>query len=213
NTTKVHQIVRANRLLTVRSMAEQENTDRETVTKVLNEDLDIRKVCAKMVPFQKINEILKGVFFYDTDDISSNTTVALKTIPQNQFQNCFKGWTRGEYLQRIHGAVLRNMEIDSLYSDASTSSEEDEVDEGRCTAGETEPINWERDALELEAAGLRDQRKAAWALEEHVNKVTDERNVPILGAKFKPAVTENINKGRDALKLETEKHRTRCKER
>jgi len=43
--------------------------------------------------FPKIKEILKGRHFDDIDDIRSNTT-ALKTIPQNQFQNCFEGWTR-----------------------------------------------------------------------------------------------------------------------
>ena len=44
--------------------------------------------------FLKIKEILKGRNFDDTDDIRSNTTAALKAIPQNQFQNCFEGWTR-----------------------------------------------------------------------------------------------------------------------
>ena len=32
--------------------------------------------------------------FDDIDDIRNNTTAALKAIPQNQFQNCFEGWTR-----------------------------------------------------------------------------------------------------------------------
>jgi hypothetical protein len=36
--------------LTARSIAEQENIDRETVRTILTEDLDMRKVCAKMVP-------------------------------------------------------------------------------------------------------------------------------------------------------------------
>jgi hypothetical protein len=36
--------------------------------------------------FPKIKEILKGRHF---DDIMSNTTAALKVIPQNQLQNCF----------------------------------------------------------------------------------------------------------------------------
>jgi len=40
--------------------------------------------------FPKIKEILKGRHFGD-DDIRSNTTAALKAIPQNQFQNCFEG--------------------------------------------------------------------------------------------------------------------------
>ena len=38
----------------------------------------------------KVKEILKGRYFDDTDDIRSNTTAAVKTIPQNHFQNCSK---------------------------------------------------------------------------------------------------------------------------
>ena len=41
--------------------------------------------------FLKIKEILKGRHFYDINDIRSSTTAALKAIPQNQFQNVFKG--------------------------------------------------------------------------------------------------------------------------
>jgi len=48
--------LRENRRLTVRSIAEQVNLVRETVRKILTEDLDIRKVCAKMVPKELIEE-------------------------------------------------------------------------------------------------------------------------------------------------------------
>jgi len=44
--------------------------------------------------FLKIKEILKRRHFDDIEDIRSNITAALKAIPQNQFQNCFEGWTR-----------------------------------------------------------------------------------------------------------------------
>jgi transposase len=44
--------------------------------------------------FPKIKEILKGRHFDVIDDMRSNTTAALKDIPQNHFQNCFEGWTR-----------------------------------------------------------------------------------------------------------------------
>jgi len=44
--------------------------------------------------FPNVKEILKGKHFGDIDDIRSNTTAALKAISQNQFQNCFEGWTR-----------------------------------------------------------------------------------------------------------------------
>jgi len=59
-------------------------------------------------------EILKGRNFDDTDDIRRNTTAALNSIPQNQFQNCFEGWTRrwhrciasqGEYFKGDHDGI------------------------------------------------------------------------------------------------------------
>jgi hypothetical protein len=62
--------------------------------------------------FPKIKEILKGRNFEEIDDFRSNTKAALKAIPQNQFQNCFEGWTRcwhrciasqGEYFEGDHG--------------------------------------------------------------------------------------------------------------
>jgi len=56
NIEKVCQIVRENRWLIVRSIAEQVNIDRETVRKILTEDLDMRKVCAKMVPKELTEE-------------------------------------------------------------------------------------------------------------------------------------------------------------
>ena len=64
--------------------------------------------------FPKIKEILKGRHFNDIDDIRSTTTAVLKAIPQNQFQNCFVGWTRcwhrciaslGEYFEGDHGGI------------------------------------------------------------------------------------------------------------
>jgi hypothetical protein len=61
--------------------------------------------------FPKVKKILKGRHFDKIDDIGSNKTAALKAIPQNQFQNCFEGWTRswhwcmdsqGEYFEGEH---------------------------------------------------------------------------------------------------------------
>ena len=65
NIAKVRQIVRENRRLTVRSIADEVNIDRETVRKILIEDLDMGKVCAKMVP-KDLNEEQKQrrVFSY-----------------------------------------------------------------------------------------------------------------------------------------------------
>ena len=64
--------------------------------------------------FPKIKKILRGRHFDDTDDIRSNTSAALRAIPQNQFQNCFEGRTRrwhwciasqGEYFEGDHGGI------------------------------------------------------------------------------------------------------------
>jgi predicted transposase YdaD len=49
NITKVRQIVRENCRLTVMSLAEQADIDIGTVRKILTEDLDMMKVCAKRV--------------------------------------------------------------------------------------------------------------------------------------------------------------------
>ena len=48
--------MRENRRLTVSSIAEQVNIDRETVRKIVTEDLDMRKMCAKMVPKELTEE-------------------------------------------------------------------------------------------------------------------------------------------------------------
>jgi len=56
NIAKVHQILRENRRLTVRSIADQVNIDRETVRKILTEDLGMRNVSEKMVPKELTEE-------------------------------------------------------------------------------------------------------------------------------------------------------------
>jgi len=56
NIAKVRQIVRENRRVIVRSIAVQMNIDRQTIRKILTEDLDMRKVCAKMVPKELTEE-------------------------------------------------------------------------------------------------------------------------------------------------------------
>ena len=56
NIAKIHQIVHKNHQLTLRNIAELVNIERETVRKILTEDLDMRKVCAKMVPKELTEE-------------------------------------------------------------------------------------------------------------------------------------------------------------
>ena len=50
NTEQVKQLVRADRRLTVRMIASELFISKETVWKIITEDLGMRKICAKMVP-------------------------------------------------------------------------------------------------------------------------------------------------------------------
>jgi predicted transposase YdaD len=64
NIAKLHQTAHENRRLTIRSIAEQANINTETVRKILNEDLDMRKVWAKMVPKDLLTQqCLCGSFY------------------------------------------------------------------------------------------------------------------------------------------------------
>ncbi|XP_023702658.1 protein hook homolog isoform X1 [Cryptotermes secundus] len=141
-----------------------------------------------------------------------------------------------EDLQHIHGAVLQNMEKDSSYSDASTSGEEDEVDEsqtdmdniietgmaqdrgsllldtGRCMTGEIEAIKRERDALKREIEEFRDQFKCVSTLKDYADEVTKERDALIFEAELNAEITRNTIEERDALRLETEQLRAQCKQ-
>ena len=87
-------------------------TKRITVLEYFAYSPDLAPSCFFLFP--KIKEILKGGHFDDIDVIRSNTMAALKAIPQNQFQNCFEGWTRcwhrcissqGEYFEGDHGSI------------------------------------------------------------------------------------------------------------
>jgi len=50
NTEKVRDVIRKDRRLGVRAVAEEVNLERESVRRILREELNMRKVCAKMVP-------------------------------------------------------------------------------------------------------------------------------------------------------------------
>jgi len=50
NTARVQELVRSNRRLTVKMIADKANVNWEAVRRILTEELGIRKICAKMVP-------------------------------------------------------------------------------------------------------------------------------------------------------------------
>jgi len=75
--------VRENCRLTVRSIAEQVNINRETVKKILTEDLDMRKVCAKMVPKELTEEQKqRRVFSYKTNNYVGTPCLFTGSSPQ-----------------------------------------------------------------------------------------------------------------------------------
>ncbi|PNF43995.1 hypothetical protein B7P43_G17923 [Cryptotermes secundus] len=126
------------------------------------------------------------------------------------------------------------MELDSRYSGASSSGEEDEVDEGgtdvnntiksgmaqdrgspilctgKCMAGEIEALKRERDAQQREIDELRDQCRDTWALKSHADKVTEERDALIVEAELNAQIARNLKRERDALRHETEELKAQC---
>jgi hypothetical protein len=50
NIEKIGEIVRQNRRLSIRAVAELINTDKETVRLILHNNFNMKKVCSKMVP-------------------------------------------------------------------------------------------------------------------------------------------------------------------
>lgn len=68
--------------------------------------------------FPRIKEILNGRNFDDIDDIWSKTTAALMAIPQNQFQNSFKGWTRRWYVYIVYIASQKEY-FEGYHSDSA----------------------------------------------------------------------------------------------
>ncbi|XP_025420797.1 protein GVQW3-like [Sipha flava] len=50
NISKINEIVRKDRCLSIRMIAEMVNIDKETVRQILHDELNMTKVCAKIVP-------------------------------------------------------------------------------------------------------------------------------------------------------------------
>ncbi|KAL4131731.1 hypothetical protein QTP88_009004 [Uroleucon formosanum] len=89
NVEKIDKIIRQDRRLSIRAVTEMVNIDRESVRKILVENLNIKKVCAKMVPKnltidQKFNR----------KEICSDTLKIIKDDPSfiNNIITCDKTW-------------------------------------------------------------------------------------------------------------------------
>ena len=84
NIAKVHQIVRENSRPTVSSIAEQVNSDRETVRKILTVDLDMRKACAKMVRKEITEEQKQGSVTICQDLLQRHDDILGRVITGNE---------------------------------------------------------------------------------------------------------------------------------
>lgn len=59
---KINETVRTDRRLSIRMIAKFVNIDKETVRKILHNDLNVRKVCVKLVPKLNCKEICPHIF-------------------------------------------------------------------------------------------------------------------------------------------------------
>ena len=80
NTARVRELFRSDRRLTVRTIADEVNMNRETFHLILTEELGMRKICVKMVPRnlteQQQNARLSAVF-----DIQMHYGEAAASLP------------------------------------------------------------------------------------------------------------------------------------
>ncbi|VVC25895.1 Hypothetical protein CINCED_3A017953 [Cinara cedri] len=95
NVIRVRDLVRSDRRLTVRMIGEQLGLTHTTVHHILTNDLEMRKICAKMVPWrlgatQPFQSTRRH--FGTLENIQSSVTDELKAIPVTEFQNCYKQW-------------------------------------------------------------------------------------------------------------------------
>jgi hypothetical protein len=128
------------------------------------------------------------------------------------------------------------MELYSRHSDASSSGEEEDVHEGEtdednitvsvmpedresplldtgiCIADELDTMKKERDALQKEGEQLREQCKHAWELKKIADNISRDINILLLEAEHEEEITQNIMQERDALRLEAEELRAKCKD-
>ncbi|KAJ8948232.1 hypothetical protein NQ318_013218 [Aromia moschata] len=115
---KAGKLIREDRRLSIRGLAEITGIDKECVRQILHESLNMRKVCAKMAsklltPKQKdlrinfcadiLNNIdtdpglldtvtLKGSRFEYVEAVTAKATEVLNQLTEADFQHCFQQW-------------------------------------------------------------------------------------------------------------------------
>ncbi|GFU27232.1 protein GVQW3 [Trichonephila clavipes] len=89
NVEKVASLIRPDRRLSIRAIAETVNIDKECVRKILHDNLNMQKVCAKMVP-----KILTFEQQATRKNVCTDILDAIKNDPNLLKRNCWEQWTR-----------------------------------------------------------------------------------------------------------------------
>ncbi|GFW14894.1 protein GVQW3 [Trichonephila clavipes] len=100
NVDRIRDLVHSDRRLTVRMIGEELNLNHTTVHQSLTNELNMRKICAKMVPpcdfflFPKLNNHLKGHDFGTLENIQTAVIDQLKAIPISEFHQSYEEWKK-----------------------------------------------------------------------------------------------------------------------
>jgi hypothetical protein len=118
----INAVIRGNRRLTIREIADELNVSFGTFQAILTQDLGMRRVSAKLVPgfshkirqntvpvvpyppyspglapcyfflFPRLKSTVKGKRFQDVAEIQLNTTRQLQAVPKQAYQTCIEKW-------------------------------------------------------------------------------------------------------------------------
>jgi len=100
NVVRIRTLVRSDRRLGVRVMAEELNMNRQTVRKIVKEDLGMRKISAKMVP-RILTHDRKHRRLHISSDLLRNTEMFYRVITGNGTW-CFQNERACSVKHRIH---------------------------------------------------------------------------------------------------------------
>ncbi|XP_042236972.1 protein GVQW3-like [Homarus americanus] len=79
---KIRDMIRKNRRLGVRAIAEKVNLDRESVRRILKEELNMTR----------IKSVLKGTNFLSEEEVKAKTMELLNSLTEHDLRNCFELW-------------------------------------------------------------------------------------------------------------------------
>ncbi|GFT88715.1 putative transposase [Trichonephila clavipes] len=102
---RVRDLVRSDRRLSVRMIAEESNLNHTTVHQILTNELKMRKIYSKM-------NRLKGHQFGTLENIQTAVTDQLKTFATSEFHQCYEEWMKR--LQRCVASESSYFEEDNV---------------------------------------------------------------------------------------------------